>query len=312
VPFTPLGSRKLLFVTGKGGVGKTTIAAGLARALADEGKSVLLVALDMRSEVGEAFGLTKISFEPTKVDEHLSVMALDTEAALQEYLKINLRIPIVAKLSVLANALDFLANAAPGVRELLTIGKLCYEVREKHYDVIVADSPATGHIVGYLAAPEAINSFVRVGLIRNQTDWMVDILHDPTQTGVVAVTTPEEMPILETKQLLATLASETKVAVAAAVMNRMPDIVGHGATLSAIDAIVDQRPGVFATEALQGIVTANQLAVARRREAEYQFAALREVVGGAFPIITQPNIAVVPEGLTMAREVANSLSEEIA
>lgn len=311
MPFTPLGSRKLLFVTGKGGVGKTTIAAGLARALADEGKSVLLVALDMRSEVGEAFGLTKISFEPTKVDEHLSVMALDTEAALQEYLKINLRIPVVAKLSVLANALDFLANAAPGVRELLTIGKLCYEVREKHYDVIVADSPATGHIVGYLAAPEAINSFVRVGLIRNQTDWMVDILHDPTQTGVVAVTTPEEMPILETKQLLATLASETKVAVAAAVMNRMPDIVGHGATLSAIDAIVTQRPGVFATEALQGIVTANQLAVARRREAEFQFAALREVVGGTFPIITQPNIAVVPEGSTMAREVANSLSEEI-
>ena len=312
MPFTPLGSRKLLFVTGKGGVGKTTIATGLARALADEGKSVLLIALDKRSEVGEAFGLTKLSFEPTKVDEHLSVMVLDTEAALQEYLKINLRIPIVAKLGVLANALDFLANAAPGVRELLTIGKLCYEVREKHYDVIVADAPATGHIVGYLAAPEAINSFVRVGLIRNQTDWMVDILHDPTQTGVVAVTTPEEMPILETKQLLATLASETKVAVAAAIMNRMPDIVAHGATLSTIDTIIDERPGIFGTESLRGIVTASQLAVARRREAEYQFTTLREVVGGAFPIITQPNIAVVPDGSTMAREVANSLREEIA
>ena len=310
--FTPLGSRKLLFVTGKGGVGKTTIAAGLARALADEGKSVLLVALDMRSEVGEAFGLTRISFEPTKVDENLSVMALDTEAALQEYLKINLRIPIVAKLGVLANALDFLANAAPGVRELLTIGKLCYEVREKHYDVIVADAPATGHIVGYLAAPEAINSFVRVGLIRNQTDWMVDILHDPAQTGVVAVTTPEEMPILETKQLLSTLDAETKVAVAAAVMNRMPDIVAHGATLGAIDTVIEQRLGIFATETLQGIVTANRLAVARRREAEYQFNVLREVVGGAFPIITQPNIASVPEGSTMAREIANSLLEEIA
>jgi hypothetical protein len=120
------------------------------------------------------------------------------------------------------------------------------------------------------------------------------------------------MPILETKQLLATLAAETKVAVAAAIMNRVPDIVAHGATLGAIDAIIDQRPGIFATEALQGIVTANQLAVARRREAELQFGALRDVVGGAFPIITQPNIAMVPEGSTMAREVANSLSEEIA
>jgi hypothetical protein len=120
------------------------------------------------------------------------------------------------------------------------------------------------------------------------------------------------MPILETKQLLATLATETKVAVAAAVMNRMPDIVAHGATLGAIDAIIDERPGIFGTEALRGIVTANQLAVARRREADYQFAALREVVGGAFPIITQPNIAIVPEGSTMAREVADSLREEIA
>mgnify|MGYP006269259389 FL=1 len=310
--FSPLGSRRLLFVTGKGGVGKTTIAAGLARALADEGKSVLLVALDKRSEVGEAFGVSNLSFEPTLIDERLSVMVLDTEAALQEYLKLNLRIPIVAKLGLLANALDFVANAAPGVREILTIGKLCYEVREKHYDVIVADAPATGHIVGYLAAPQAINSFVRVGLIRNQTDWMVEILHDPDQTGVITVTTPEEMPILETQQLLSTLASETQVAVAAAVMNRMPDVVAHGATLNLIERLIDETPGEFENESVAGIVTATTLAVSRRREAERQFTTLRDVVGGAFPIITQPNIANVPAGSTMAIEVATALREEIA
>lgn len=288
------------------------MAAGLARALADEGKSVLLVALDKRSEVGEAFGVTDLSFEPTVIDDRLSVMVLDTEAALQEYLKLNLRIPIVAKLGLLANALDFVANAAPGVREILTIGKLCYEVRERHYDVIVADAPATGHIVGYLAAPQAINSFVRVGLIRNQTDWMVEILHDPAQTGVITVTTPEEMPILETQQLLRTLASETKVAVAAAVMNRMPDVVAHGATLNLIDQLIEETPGDFGNASVAGIVTATTLAVSRRREAERQFATLREVVGGAFPIITQPNIANVPTGSTMAIEVAATLREEIA
>jgi anion-transporting ArsA/GET3 family ATPase len=137
-------------------------------------------------------------------------------------------------------------------------------------------------------------------------------LHDPAQTGVITVTTPEEMPILETQQLLKTLASETQVAVAAAVMNRMPDVVAHGATLNLIDQLIDETPGDFGNETVKGIVTATTLAVSRRREAERHFATLRDVVGGAFPIITQPNIANVPPGSTMAIEVAATLREEIA
>ena len=94
-----------------------------------------------------------------------------------------------------------MATAAPGVREILTVGKLCYEVRERHYDLVVVDAPATGHIIGQLAAPQAINDLVKVGLIRTQTDWMLDILSDPDRTGLVAVTTPEEMPVAETLEL---------------------------------------------------------------------------------------------------------------
>ena len=71
---------------------------------------------------------------------------------------------------------DFVASAAPGVREIASVGKLCWEVRERHYDVVVVDSVASGHIIGYLAAPQAINRLVQVGLIRQQTDWMLEIL----------------------------------------------------------------------------------------------------------------------------------------
>ena len=146
------------------------------------------------------FGVEGVTFEPKVVQPNLHLMVLETEASLREYLKINLRIPVVTKLGPLAAALDFVATAAPGVREVLTIGKVCYEVRERHYDLVVVDAPATGHVVGYLSAPQAINSFVRVGLIRGQTDWMVEILRRPEVTGVVAVTTPEEMPVTETGQ----------------------------------------------------------------------------------------------------------------
>ena len=94
----------------------------------------------------------------------------------------------------MADALDFVATAAPGVREILTVGKLCYEVRERHFDLVVVDASATGHIVGNLAAPVAIDEIVRMGAIRQQTRWMLEILGDESQTGVVVVTTPEETP----------------------------------------------------------------------------------------------------------------------
>ena len=126
---------------------------------------------------------------------------MDTEASLREYLKLHLRIPVVGRIGPLAKAFDFVATAAPGVREILTVGKFCWEVRERHYDLVVVDAPASGHIVGQLAAPQAINDLVKVGLIRSQTDWMLDILSDPRQTGLVAVCTPEEMPVSETLEL---------------------------------------------------------------------------------------------------------------
>ena len=113
------------------------------------------------------------------------------------------------------------------MREILTVGKLCYEVRENHYDLVVVDATSTGHIIGQLAAPQAINQLVRVGLIRLQTDWMLDILSDPASTGLVIVTTPEEMPVNETMELAGRVREETTVDLAAVVVNRvLPELFG--------------------------------------------------------------------------------------
>ena len=101
-------------------------------------------------------------------------MTMDTEAALREYLKLQLQIPIVGRIGPVAKAFDFLATAAPGVREILTVGKLCFEVRDGDWDMVVVDAQASGHIVGQLAAPQAVNGLVKVGLIRTQTDWMLE------------------------------------------------------------------------------------------------------------------------------------------
>jgi anion-transporting ArsA/GET3 family ATPase len=308
VSYRPLGDRQLLFVTGKGGVGKTTMAASLATLYARTGRRVLLVGVDQRSDLGTMFGVDGITFEPKVVQPNLHLMVLETEASLREYLKINLRIPVVTKLGPLAAALDFVATAAPGVREVLTIGKVCYEVREGNFDLVVVDAPATGHVVGYLSAPQAINSFVRVGLIRGQTDWMVDILRRPDITGVVAVTTPEEMPVTETGQLLARLADDTDVTVAAVIMNRMPEPLAIGDDLAVANAAVTgSHPTLRVTEAVRD---ASSLALIRRREAEEQFARLVSLTAQAFPVITQPVVAV-DDPAVMVQRIADTLADEV-
>src|SRR5690606_35394123 len=139
--------------------------------------------------------------------------------SLREYLKLQLKVPLIARMGPLARTFDFVANAAPGVKEILTVGKLTWEVRERHFDLVVVDASATGHVVGQLAAPVAINDLVKVGLVRSQTDWMIDILTDASTTGVVVVTAPEEMPVVETLELIGRLRSETEIDVAGVVVN---------------------------------------------------------------------------------------------
>ncbi|MCA1692784.1 MAG: AAA family ATPase, partial [Actinobacteria bacterium] len=221
--------RRLLFVTGKGGVGKSTIAAALALLGAQHGKRTLACEIDAKGDLAEFLETSNVGFAPRQVQPGLWAMAMHTEASLDEYLRLQLRVPGVTRIGPLAKAFDFVATAAPGVREILTVGKLAYEVRERHFDLLVADAPASGHVVGQLTAPQAINSLVRVGSIRNQMDWVLDILGDAATTGLVIVTTPEEMPVRETIELVKRVHDETNVDLAAVVVNRvLPELFSKG------------------------------------------------------------------------------------
>lgn len=315
MPGVPLTERRLLFVTGKGGVGKTSIAAGLAQMLAAQGRSVLGCEVDAKGDLAAAFEAPAPGFKPEVISDGLRLMSMDTEASLREYLRLNLKIPIVGRVGPLTKAFDFVATAAPGVKEILTVGKLCWEVRERHYDTVVVDASATGHIVGQLAAPQAINDLVKVGLIRSQTGWMLDILSDPSTTGLVIVTTPEEMPVAETLELRTRVVEETTVDLCAVIVNRVlperfsPRVEAAFARLRAPDG-VDAFEARYGTAAAS-VLDAAELATTLRRNRTAHLATLRQGLGTEIPLVLVPYLFGRADGLRATRQLARHLEEEL-
>jgi anion-transporting ArsA/GET3 family ATPase len=306
---------KLIFVTGKGGVGKTTVASALALFASTRGKRVLICEVDAKGDVAGFYEAPPTSFNEKEILPGLFAMTMDTEASLREYLKLQLRIPVVGRIGPLAKAFDFVATAAPGVREILTVGKLCYEVRERRYDLVVVDAPASGHIVGQLAAPQAINNLVKVGLIRTQTDWMLEILSDHRTTGLVAVCTPEEMPVNETIELAARIKAETTVQLSGVVVNRvLPELFGRQEE-EVFDSLSSDGPAARLNELVGGdagpVLDAARLAVTMRRTRSTHLVRLREGIDDSVPMLYLPYLFTRSHGLRTTRQVAASLGEEL-
>ncbi len=307
--------RRLLFVTGKGGVGKSTAAAALALLSALRGRRTLACEVDAKGDLADFYETSRPRFEPHKVASNLWLMAMDTEASLREYLHLQLRLPTVAPLGALARAFDFVATAAPGVREILTVGKIGWEVRERHYDLVVVDAPATGHIVGQLTAPQAINDLVRVGQVREQTGWLADLLADPATTGLVVVTTPEEMPVNETIELVQKVRSETRIDVAAIIVNRVLPELFSGDDEAIFERLSEPALSDRLADAARGpvgpVLDAARLAVTLRRTRAGHLDHLRTSLDPSFPLLYVPYLFTRGHGLRTTGQVAEALSAEL-
>ena len=318
--------RRLLFVTGKGGVGKTTVAAALALLAAGRGKRVLIGEVDAKGDLADAFECGPLEWKPREATPNVWAMAMHTEESLKEYLRLQLKLPIAARLGPLARTFDFVANAAPGVKEVLTVGKFLWEEQQRDprrgrgnparpkWDLIVVDAAASGHVVAQLAAPQAIRELVRVGMVREQTSWMIDSLSDATRTGAVIVATPEEMPVNETIELAGRIDTDTTVDVAAVVVNRvLPELFGRRE-----EEVFDRLREPAAVAALgqaaggpaEPVLDAAELAVKLRRTKAGHLNRLRESVDGV-PLLYVPELFARYRGMRATQLVAQALGEEL-
>jgi anion-transporting ArsA/GET3 family ATPase len=307
--------RRLLFVTGKGGVGKTSVASALGLLASKRGRRTLVCEVDAKGNLADFYGVGPLGFDGHEVRENLTAMTMDTEESLKEYLSLQLKVPLLARIGPLAKTFDFLAHAAPGIKEILTVGKLTWEVRENNYDLVIVDASASGHVVGQLGSPVAINDLVSVGLVRSQTDWMIDILQDPASTGVVVVTAPEEMPVSETLELLERLDSETEIDVATVIVNRvLPELFSDNEA-DVFDRLRRKRSlKLLEDEIGEGagsVIGAAELATSLRNGRLPHLERLREELPPGLPLLYLPLLFHRSHGVRVTHRVADALGEEL-
>ncbi len=311
--------RRLLFFTGKGGVGKSTVTAATALLAAERGKRVLLVEVDAKDNLTALFEHAPVGFEPKQIHPGIHAMQMNTEASLREYLKVNVKVPVIGRIGPLARAFDFVANAAPGVKEILTVGKVCWELRESlagraDWDLIVVDAAATGHVIGQLDAPRAIQELVHVGPVRQQTDWMVELLSDPALTALNVVTAPEEMPVNETIELVAKAREQLDVPLGVVIVNRvLPELFTHADEV-VFDALRSEVATALLVEragpGVPAVLDAARLAVSLRRTRSPYLGELRDTVD--LPLLLLPYLFVRDHGLRVTRMVAEALGQELS
>ncbi len=197
-------------VTGKGGTGKTTVAASLALALASRGKTVLLCEVEGRQGIAQLFDVPPLPYEETRIASgpndggDLFALAIDPESALLEYLTMYYRLGRAGKALDRFGVIDFATTIAPGVRDVLLTGKV-YEAayrnkrgkNQRRYDAIVLDAPPTGRIAQFLNVNSELAGLAKVGPIRSQADSIMTLLRSP-RTAVHLTTVLEDMPVQET------------------------------------------------------------------------------------------------------------------
>lgn len=205
----------ILIVSGKGGVGKTTVSASLALVAARQGRKVCVVEVDQKGTLTKLLGGREATYEPTELTPRVWGVNITAERSLAEYLEVQYHMKRISKVFTSSHFVDYIATAAPGLEDILILGKIWFLEKGRNtdldFDTIIVDAPAAGHMLTFLSAPMGLSDAVRVGPIKRQSEWLVEMLQDPKRSRVHLVTLPEEMPVSETLETAAALGGKVGI-----------------------------------------------------------------------------------------------------
>jgi len=289
--------KRLAFVTGKGGVGKSAVSISLGLAAAAQGKRTIVCEVSSQENASRVFRKGEVGFNEVEVAENLWAISIDPDESLREYLLLQLRVRAMRDLLVRSRIFNYLAAATPGLKELVTIGKV-WELAQtdrkvkkgRAYDLVIVDAPATGHGIGFLQTPRTFAGIARVGPMHSQAKALDEFITNQDATGVAIVSIPEEMPVNESALLERQLRDEIGIAVDRVYMNAMyPERFDakEAAKLERVAEITDGTPHAAVRAALSQF--------RRGRSQREQLKRLKDAVRSpvkTLPFIFQPRLDV--------------------
>jgi anion-transporting ArsA/GET3 family ATPase len=311
----PVGllDKTLLYVTGKGGVGKTTVSATLGLAAAARGRRTIVCELAAQERVSRAFAREGVQREvEVELAENLWAISIDPELALQEWLGKQLGGGPAVRLLSRSSAFQYFVAAAPGAKELITIGKVWelaqlerWDARNRTYDLVIVDAPASGHGLAMLTTPRTFGEIARVGPIRRQANRISEMLADHARTGYVGVALAEEMPVNETLEL----------------GDRLVEAVGLGLDAVVVNGVYPERYTKAEAETLRAAasdgldpeaLSALRAALAEHERARAQRVHVRRLKRDAgAPVLTLPFLFEPEVGLPEYERLASELERKL-
>ena len=297
-------------VTGKGGVGRTTVAVALGLLAARQGRRVIVAEVAQQERMSRAFRREGVGYSETELADDFWAMSVDPQRALDEYLSQQVG-GTLGNLLFHNRIFEYFVAAAPGVRELTTIGKVWelaqLERRDRRaspYDLVILDAPASGHGLAMLRAPRTFGAIAHVGPVRRRADIIDEFLRDRKRTGVVSVALAQEMPVNETIEFREKLRDEMGMETDAVVVNALLPERFSADEAERIDAVNGNHGSPEVAAALRAALSEHRRASSQRS----QLSRLEEEVGD---VITLPYIWEPELGLAHFEDLADELERKL-
>jgi len=300
--------RRLLIVTGKGGVGKSTVSAALALVAARRGKRVLVAEVNAQERIAPLLGSPPVGPVAREAVPGISTVNVDPQHALEEYGLMVLKYRAIYRAVFENRVVKFFLRVIPSLPETLMLGKILHEARSEdagrpRWDLVVVDAPATGHAVQLFRVPAALRDTVPRGPMRRDAEWMQALLTDPGRTALSIVAMPEEMPVSETIDLDAQVREVLGIPRGPIFMNAMPDGRFSREERERLEGL-QHEPSPLGPAARAALLQAE-----RAEQAERHAGRLRGAVD--LPMVTVPLLAVDRWGREAIERVADAIEAHV-